>query len=235
MSPAGAGPGAQSAHHWGSPAPDRQWPCTDAPAVIRRGDGRPGADTTLSWSRDGGRTGKEITVSGVPARVPKSVFPQHRTTVIGPAGYSSFTFRCHGPGRRAGSDSPKHWRVRAVPIRKTSRWAAPAAVAPYRAAGTGQGHRAGGPLYSALSRSRAGSSSDSPKHWRVRAVSVRKTSSWAAPATVQVAPCLAAATRQGHRASSPIYSLWSQSWESVHVQSRIGLTESLACAGPASQ
>ena len=25
-----AGPGAQGAHHWSSPAPDRQWPCTGA-------------------------------------------------------------------------------------------------------------------------------------------------------------------------------------------------------------
>ena len=64
------------------PAPAQaQWPGTDAPAVIRRGDGRPGADTTLSWSHDGGRTSKKINVSGVPARVQKSVFkfPQHRT------------------------------------------------------------------------------------------------------------------------------------------------------------
>ena len=39
---------------------------------------------------------------------------------------------------RAGSDSPKHWHVRAVPVRKTSSWAAPAAVAQslYRAAAT---------------------------------------------------------------------------------------------------
>ena len=60
---AGAGPGAQGAHHWGSPAPDRQWPGTNAPAVIQPGDGRPGADTTLSWSHDGGRTGKKTNVS----------------------------------------------------------------------------------------------------------------------------------------------------------------------------
>ena len=81
MGPAGAGPGAHGTHHWGSPAPDRQWPdtVTDPPAVIQRCDGRPGADTTLSWSRDGGRTGKKINVSGVRARVPKSIFQQHRT------------------------------------------------------------------------------------------------------------------------------------------------------------
>ena len=60
MGPAGAGPGAQCANHWGSPAPDLQWPCTNAPAVIRRGDGRPGTDTILSWSSDGGRTGKKF-------------------------------------------------------------------------------------------------------------------------------------------------------------------------------
>ena len=35
---------------------------------------------------------------------------------------------------RAGSDSLKHWRVLAVPVRKNSSWAAPAAVAPYRRA-----------------------------------------------------------------------------------------------------
>ena len=29
------------------------------------------ADTMLSWSHDGGRTGKKINVSGVPARVQK--------------------------------------------------------------------------------------------------------------------------------------------------------------------
>ena len=70
MGPAGAGPGAQGAHHWGSPAPDLQWPAgpgTDAPAVIQRGGDRPSADTTLSWSSDRGRTGKEVNVSGVPA------------------------------------------------------------------------------------------------------------------------------------------------------------------------
>ena len=70
---AGAGPGAQGAHHWGSPAPDRQWPGTNAPAVIQPGDGRPGADTTLSWSHDEGRTSKKINVSGVPARVQKGI------------------------------------------------------------------------------------------------------------------------------------------------------------------
>ena len=69
----------------------------------------------------------------------------------------------------------------------------------------------------------------------VLAVPVRKTSSWAAPAAVQVAPhrtWRATATGQGHWASGPIYSLWSLSRESV--QSRIGFTESLARAGPAS-
>ena len=85
----------------------------------------------------------------------------------------------------ARSDSSKHWRVRAVSVRNPSSWAAPAAVAPYLAAATGQGHRACGPLYSQLPLSLAGS--DSPKHWLVRAVPVRKTSSWAAPAAV--APC----------------------------------------------
>ena len=63
---AGAGPGAQGAYNWGSPAPDLQWPGTDAPAVIRRCDGWPGGDMTWSWSHDGGRTGKKINVSGVP-------------------------------------------------------------------------------------------------------------------------------------------------------------------------
>ena len=65
MGPAGACPGAQGAHHWSSPAPDQQWLGTAAPAAIlvRRCDCRPGADTTLSWSRDGGITGKEINVS----------------------------------------------------------------------------------------------------------------------------------------------------------------------------
>ena len=56
MGPAGAGPGEQGAHYWGSPAPDRQWPGTDASAVMLHGDGRPGADTALSSSRDGERT-----------------------------------------------------------------------------------------------------------------------------------------------------------------------------------
>ena len=36
MVPAGAGPGAQGAHHWGSPAPDLQWPGPYSPAVIQR-------------------------------------------------------------------------------------------------------------------------------------------------------------------------------------------------------
>ena len=78
---------------------------------------------------------------------------------IGPAGHSSYTVRGHGPWRDR-TQSPKHWRVRAaaVPVRKTSSWVDPAAhwqaVAPYRTA-TGQGHRAGGPLYSPRSRSRA--------------------------------------------------------------------------------
>ena len=84
MGSAGAGPGAQGAHHWGSPAPDRQWPCTDAPAVIRRGDGRPGADTTLSLSRDGGRTGKKINVSGVPAKVQKKRIAAAQDKGMGP-------------------------------------------------------------------------------------------------------------------------------------------------------
>ena len=59
MGPAGAGPGSQGANHWGSPSPDRQWPYTNVPAVIRRCDSRQGAGTTLSWSSDGGRTGKK--------------------------------------------------------------------------------------------------------------------------------------------------------------------------------
>ena len=95
------------------------------------------------------------------------------------------------PGPRfrscAGSDSPKHWHLRTVPVRKTSSWAAPAAVARYWAAATGQSHRAAsGPfkLYSPGPRFRSCAGSDSPKHWRVRAVPVRKTSSWAAPAAV---------------------------------------------------
>ena len=51
------------------------------------------------------------------------------------------------PSWRDRTQSPKHWRVRAVPVRKTSSWAAPAAVAPsrYRAAATGQGYLAGRP------------------------------------------------------------------------------------------
>ena len=72
------------AHHWGSPAPDRQWPGTDAPAVIRCGDGRPGADTTLSLSRDGGRTGKKINVSGVPAKVQKKRIAAAQDKGMGP-------------------------------------------------------------------------------------------------------------------------------------------------------
>ena len=56
----------------------------------------------------------------------------------------------------------KHWRVTgtAVPVRKTSSWAPPAAVAQYSKAVAGRGQ-------------------DSPrlKHWRVQAVPVRKTSS----------------------------------------------------------
>ena len=55
---------------------------------------------------------------------------------IGPAGHSSYTVRGHGPWRRwrDRTQSPKHWRVRTVPVRKTSSWAAPAAqaVAPDR-------------------------------------------------------------------------------------------------------
>ena len=87
--------------------------------------------------------------------VPPGPRPQDRA--IGPAGHSSYTVCCHGPWRDR-TQSPKHWRVRAVQIRKTSSWAAPAAqaVAPYRTA-TGQGHRAGWPLYSPRSRSRAAS------------------------------------------------------------------------------
>ena len=70
--------GAQGAHHWGSPAPDRQWPGTNPPVVIWRCGNRPGTDRTLSWSCYGGRTGKKINVSCVQARAPNSVFPQHR-------------------------------------------------------------------------------------------------------------------------------------------------------------
>ena len=40
---------------------------------------RPGADKTLSWSSDGGSTGKKANVSGVQAREPKSVYLEHRT------------------------------------------------------------------------------------------------------------------------------------------------------------
>ena len=49
------------------------------------------------------------------------------------------------PSWRDRTQSPKHWRVRAVPVRKTSSWAAPAAqaVAPYLTS-TGQGHRPAG-------------------------------------------------------------------------------------------
>ena len=46
---------------------------------IRRGGGRQGAATTLSWSSDGGSTGKKTNISGVPAREPKSVYLEHRT------------------------------------------------------------------------------------------------------------------------------------------------------------
>ena len=68
----------------GAPQPcsQQQWPCTDTPAAIRCCDCRPGADTTLLWSHDGGRTSKKINVSGVQARLPKSVFLQHRTREI---------------------------------------------------------------------------------------------------------------------------------------------------------
>ena len=38
----------------------------DAQAVVRRCDGRPGAATALSWSRDGGRTCKKSNVSCIP-------------------------------------------------------------------------------------------------------------------------------------------------------------------------
>ena len=51
----------------------------DAPAVVRRGGNRQGAATTLSWSRNGGRTGKKTDVSSVPARKPKSIYLVHRT------------------------------------------------------------------------------------------------------------------------------------------------------------
>ena len=56
-------------------------PTGSGPAPTRLLSYDAGADTTLSWSHDGGRTGKEINVSGVPASVQKSVFkfPQHRT------------------------------------------------------------------------------------------------------------------------------------------------------------
>ena len=64
-----------------------------------------------------------------------------RTGPSGPPASQSYS-----PGPRirscAGSYSPKHWHVQDVPIRKTSSWAAPAAVAQYRAAASGQGHRA---------------------------------------------------------------------------------------------
>ena len=79
--PSGGGPGAQGAHHWGSPPPDRQWPNIDAPAaVIRRSGCRQGAAATSLWSRDGGRTYlQETNVSCVTARKPKSVYLEHRT------------------------------------------------------------------------------------------------------------------------------------------------------------
>ena len=70
--PAGAGPLGRRQRLPSGLAPTRLLSC---------GDGRPGADTTSSWSHDGGRTGKKINVSGIPARVQKSVFkiPQNRT------------------------------------------------------------------------------------------------------------------------------------------------------------
>ena len=63
--PAGAGPLGRRQRLPSGLAPTRLLSC---------GDGRPGADTTSSWSHDGGRTGKKINVSGVPARVQKAYF-----------------------------------------------------------------------------------------------------------------------------------------------------------------
>ena len=138
--------------------------------------------------------------------------PRPPDRAIGPAGHSSYTVPGRGFGP-AGSDSLKHWHVRAVPIRKTSSWAAPAAVAPsrYRAAATGQGHRpAGHSSYTVRGHGPWRDRTQSPKHWRVRAVPVRKTSSWAPPAAQAVAP-YQAATGQGHRAGGPLYSPLSRS------------------------
>ena len=59
----GACPGAQGAHHWGSPAPDRQWPGTDAPAVIQR----------VTVGRVQTRPCRDLATEGVPARKPMSV------------------------------------------------------------------------------------------------------------------------------------------------------------------
>ena len=88
-------------------------------------------------------------------------------------------------------------------------------------------------LIQQLSRSLAGS--DSPKHWRVRAVPVRKTSNcqWAAPA------CCCTVPGSGHQTGSSGLqaknSLLSLSGESIQGTGRIGLTEALARAGQASQ
>ena len=54
--------------------------------------------------------------------------PRPQDRAIGPAGHSSYTVRGHCPWRDR-TQSPKHWRVRAAPVRKTSSWAAPAAQA----------------------------------------------------------------------------------------------------------
>ena len=54
--------------------------------------------------------------------------PRPQDRAMGPAGHSSYTVRGHGPGRDR-TQSPKHWRVRTVPVRKTSSWAPPAAQA----------------------------------------------------------------------------------------------------------
>ena len=45
---------------------------------------------------------------------------QLRAAATGPAGH--YAVCGHGPGPDHESDSPKHWRVRAVPVRNTSSW-----------------------------------------------------------------------------------------------------------------
>ena len=128
---------------------------------------------------------------------------------------------------RAGLDSPKHWHVLAVPvtIRKTSNWAASAAVAPFRAAATGQGHRAGGPLYSilklALSRAlRAGS--DSPKLWAREGSPSQKDFKLGCPSCCCTIDSCHKTRPQGRLAIIQ---------SAVSVLDRIGLTKALARAG----